>query len=140
MIQLKHGFPTESGFYFLNYYFSEQKEVMLDKLTINKKQELISHKDKETVSVYEDAAFSIKLLDYISQKFIKTVNEIIVCNSFDLKIDFAINDNIGFDESFTVFINTGTELYIITQHIMGKVDNTMLYGQDSLSKLVSIIS
>ena len=140
MIQLEPSIPAESGFYFLNYYFHSNNEVLLDKLTLNLKNELISHKDKENVSIYEDSAFSTKLPDYITQKFVKIVNDIIVCNSYDVHIDFAVNNNIGFDETFTVFINTGNELYIITQHISGKVDSTMLYGQDSISKLLAIVS
>lgn len=139
MIELKHGQPTETGFYFLNYYFSQQNEIYLDKLTINKKGELISKKDDEDLNLYDDSAFSIKLPDYITNKFMKTVNHIIKSNISSVDIDFAINETEIFDDSFTVFIKTGSALYILTQNIMGAVDKTILYGDHSLFKLKKII-
>lgn len=139
MFELKHGHPTETGFYFLNYYFSQQSEVYLDKLTINKKGELISRKDDENLHVYDDAAFSVKLPEYITNKFMNVVNEIIAFNFSKVTIDFSINEAEFFDDSFTVFINTDSALYIVTQHIMGAVDKTKLYGNNSLNTLKNII-
>jgi hypothetical protein len=133
MIDLQNIQPSDSGFYFMNYYDSD--EIRLHTLKINSKNEIISKEDKEIVSEYKEANFSIKLPDYITPKFIKSVNEIIVFALYNVDIEFSINDTEGWDESFSVFVKSDDMLHIFTQELTGKVSVIKVYGKKSLSNL-----
>lgn len=95
MIELHNIQPTDSGFYFMNYF--DCNEIRLHTLQINSKNEIISKEDKEIVSEYKEANFSIKLPDYITPKFIKSVNDIIVFSLYNVDIEFSKNDTEGWD-------------------------------------------
>lgn len=133
MIELHNIQPTDSGFYFMNYFDCD--EIRLHTLQINSKNEIISKEDKEIVSEYKEANFSIKLPDYITPKFIKSVNDIIVFSLYNVDIEFSKNDTEGWDESFSVFIKCYDMLHIFTQELTGKVSVIKLYGKQSLSNL-----
>lgn len=133
MIELHNIQPTDSGFYFMNYF--DCNEIRLHTLQINSKNEIISKEDKEIVSEYKEANFSIKLPDYITPKFIKSVNDIIVFSLYNVDIEFSKNDTEGWDESFSVFIKCNDMLHILTQEVTGKVSVIKLYGKQSLSNL-----
>lgn len=133
MIELHNIQPTDSGFYFMNYFDCD--EIRIHTLQINSKNEIISKEDKEIVSEYKEANFSIKLPDYITPKFIKSVNEIIVFALYNVDIEFSINDTEGGDESFSVFVKSDDMLHIFTQELTGKVSVIKVYGKKSLSNL-----
>ncbi len=131
--------PNEAGYYFLTFHlpseFTLKPEVILDKIKINKNNELISYFEDENISFYENSAFSVKLPSYITNKFIKVVNDFIVSNQFDVLIDFKVNDIDFLDESFAVFIRSGDFLNIFTINIKGKIDVVSIYGKESIKAL-----
>lgn len=141
MLTSKQHTLTESGFYFMSYHPEirnsvDAVEMMIKQVKVTSKDVLIMD-DDETVSGYPDAMFSDILPDYVTKKFSKAVNTFLMAYQFDVKIEWAINDSVGYDETLSVFIKPNKEsvVAIVTQHINGQVDQTILRGQYSLTAL-----
>jgi hypothetical protein len=60
---------------------------------------------------------------------------------FDVKIELVVNDAVGYDETLSVFIRPNNEavLVIVTQHINGQVEQTILRGSESIKALKEFI-
>lgn len=97
--------------------------------------------DNETLDGYLDAGFSFKTPDYVSSSFAKLVNNYILSHNHDVNIEMVVNEVVGYDDSFTVFIKPSQieELMIVTQYTNGKVDKLILRGQQSLKVLANFL-
>jgi hypothetical protein len=145
MLTLKQDALTDSGFYFMSYYPSVLNsigavEMTLQQIKITPKDAVIIG-DKETASGYPDALFSQQLPDYVTTKFAKALNSFMMAYNFDVKIELVTNDAVGYDETLSAFIRPNNEsvVLIVTQHINGQVDQTILRGQASLKALKEFI-
>ena len=145
MLTLKQDALTDSGFYFMSYCPSVPNsvgavEMTLQQIKITPKDAVIIG-DKETASGYPDALFSQQLPDYVTTKFAKTINNFMMAYNFDVKIELVTNDALGYDETLSAFIRPNNEsvVLIVTQHINGQVDQTVLRGQASLKSLKEFI-
>lgn len=145
MLTLKQDALTDSGFYFMSYSPSVLNslgavEMTLQQIKITPKDAVIIG-DKETASGYPDALFSQQLPDYVTTKFAKTINNFMMAYNFDVKIELVTNDALGYDETLSAFIRPNNEsvVLIVTQHINGQVDQTVLRGQASLKSLKEFI-
>lgn len=141
MLNQKQSTLTDSGFYFMAYCPSSVNaagaiEMTLKQIKINSKDVVVLG-DDETLSGYPDALFSNQLPDYVTTKFAKLINKFMMAYNFDVKIELVVNDAVGYDETLSVFIRPNNEavLTIVTQHVNGQVDQTMLRGQASIKTL-----
>lgn len=110
--------------------------MTLEQIKITAK-DVIVFGENESISGYPDALFSKQLPDYVTTKFAKLINKFMMAYNFDVKIELVVNDAVGYDETLSVFIRPNNEavLTIVTQHVNGQVDQTMLRGQASIKTL-----
>lgn len=141
MLTLNQNKLTDSGFYFMAYHPAETNSVGAIEMTLKQikltSKDVIVFGDDETLSGYPEALFSNQLPDYVTTKFAKIINKFMTTYQFDVKIELVVNDAVGYDESLSVFIQPNKEsvLAIVTQHVNGQVDQTILRGQDSIKTL-----
>lgn len=141
MLNQKQSTLTDSGFYFMAYCPSSVNsadaiEMTLEQIKITAKDVIVLG-ENESISGYPDALFSKQLPDYVTTKFAKLINKFMMAYNFDVKIELIVNDAVGYDETLSVFIRPNNEavLTIVTQHVNGQVDQTMLRGQASIKTL-----
>jgi hypothetical protein len=145
MLTLKQNSLTDSGFYFMSYYPSVLNSVGAVEMTLQQikitPKDVVIISDKETTSGYPDALFSQQLPDYVTTKFAKTINNFMMAYNFDVKIELVTNDSVGYDETLSAFIRPNNEsvLLLVTQHVNGQVEQTVLRGQASLKALKEFI-
>jgi hypothetical protein len=144
-MQLTQQTPADNGFYFLSYYAntvnsSGFSEVSLKQIKLTKSGMLVVE-DDETLDGYPEAGFSLRTPDYVTSKFATLVNTYILSQNYDVSIEMAINEAVGYDDSFTVFIGPShsAELMILTQHPNGKVDQSIIRGQNALQILANFL-
>lgn len=137
--------PTEHGFYFMSYYANDVNPSGLVEISLKKikviKDNILVVADDETLDGYPDAGFSLKTPDYVTSKFATLVNTYILSQNYDVSIEMVINEAVGYDDSFTVFIGPShsSELLIVTQHTNGKVDQSIIRGQQALQVLANFL-
>jgi hypothetical protein len=141
MLNQKQSTLTDSGFYFMAYCPSSVNaagaiEMTLEQIKITAKDVIVLG-ENESIIGYPDALFSKQLPDYVTTKFAKLINKLMITYQFDVKIELVVNDAVGYDETLSVFIRPNNEavLAIVTQHINGQVDQTVLRGQASIKTL-----
>jgi len=144
-MQLNQQTPAENGFYFMNYYAntvnsSGLQEVSLKQIKLTKDGMLVVE-DDETLDGYPEAGFSLKTPDYVTSQFATLVNTYILSQNYDVSIEMVINEAVGYDDSFTVFIGPShsAELMIVTQHTNGNVEQSIIRGQQALKVLANFL-
>lgn len=141
MLNVKQSALTDSGFYFMAYCPSVLNSIGAVEMTLQQikvtGKDVVIIGDKETARGYPDALFSAQLPDYVTTKFSKAINKFLMAYNFDVKIELVTNDAVGYDETLSAFIrpNNDSVVLMVTQHVNGQVDQTVLRGQASLKAL-----
>lgn len=144
MININQKKITQSGFYFMSYNHNSINSVGVVESELKQlkviSDDILVLDDNETISGYPDAMFSLQLPDYVTNKFSKLVNDVVRSHMFDVTLKMATNDVAGYDETFSVFVLTPEpSIHIITQHINGKTETTVLRGKESINVLSSLL-
>lgn len=144
-MQLTQERPAENGFYFISYYANTVNSSGLPEVSLKQikstKDGMLVVEDDETLDAYPEAGFSLKTPDYVTSKFATLVNTYVMSQNYEVSIEMVINEAIGYDDSFTVFIGPthSAELVIVTQHTNGKVDQSFIRGQQALKVLANFL-
>lgn len=140
MIQLTSEKPTIAGFYFATFDNGQKPEILLEPIVIESGEVIATYSD-ETISAYDDAAYSVQLPEYLTPEFVKMVNDCITGWSHNVSIDFTLNEVDFLDESFSVFIKMDKEvIQIFTQKTDGSVSSSIFYGNASFKKMINLIN
>lgn len=141
MLNLTTQVPQETGFYFMTYYANLRNSAGLVDVSLKQlkpsSNDVVVVEDAETLGGYPDSGFSAKTPDYVTKKFAKLVNSYIVAQNFNVKIGMAVNESVGFDDSFAVFIrsNIQPEITIVTQYMDGRVEQSFVRGVAAMKTL-----
>lgn len=144
-MQLTQETPAENGFYFISYHANTVNSSGLPEVSLKQikstKDGMLVVEDDETLDAYPEAGFSLKTPDYVTSKFATLVNTYVMSQNYEVSIEMVINEAIGYDDSFTVFIGPthSAELVIVTQHTNGKVDQSFIRGQQALKVLANFL-
>lgn len=140
-MQLNQQTPAENGFYFLSYYANTVNSSGLPEVSLKLIKWMLVVEDNETLDGYPEAGFSLKTPDYVTSQFATLVNTYILSQNYDVSIEMVINEAVGYDDSFTVFIGPShsAELMIVTQHTNGKVEQSIIRGQQALKVLANFL-
>ncbi len=147
MLNLTTDRPETSGFYFVSFYTKNKNsiepfEIFLEKLKVTNEKEVIVEEENDNMDDYPEALFSTQLPEYLTAKFSRIVNEIMKPHRDNFKISMAVNDAVGYDETFSVFISVNENepaVHIVTQHISGNVDQMVIRGNDSVKALAALL-